>query len=142
MTNASDPLTESVAEPTARPATPRERNRAGRPHGVLRTDGGQPDDEVAQPESGQGSSTAEETGADGDDGSRDLSTTLEWAGLLVLGLLAVIATFRFYLAASTAIGRLVSSEYEPLFQAGFNLVILLLAITGISLLARRLVLER
>lgn len=142
MTDASDPLTESVAEPTARPATPSERNQAGHPLGVYRADGGQPDDEVAQPEPDQGSTTAEETGEGDDDGSRDLSTTLEWAGLLVLGLLAVIATFRFYLAASTAIGRLVSAEYEPLFQAGFNLVVLLLAITGISLLARRLVLER
>ncbi|MDX1744454.1 MAG: hypothetical protein R3324_00835 [Halobacteriales archaeon] len=74
--------------------------------------------------------------------SRDLTTTLEWAGVVILGLLAVIATFRFYNAASRAIGRLVSPEYEPLFQAGFNLVILLLAVAGISVLTRRLVFDR
>lgn len=116
----------ATARRSERPLTP-----------ALRTDGGQPADvDDPDPEEAEPDEPAAE------DDSRDLSSSLEWAALLVLGLLAVIATFRFYLAASTAIGRLVSSEYEPLFQAGFNLVILLLAITGISLLTRRLVLGR
>lgn len=137
MTEAPDTHPEPTDAPPARTAAATVRRSGRRPTTALRTDGGQSaeatDDDPAEADSDDSLT---------EDDSRDLSTTLEWAGLLVLGLLAVIATFRFYLAASTAIGRLVSPEYEPLFQAGFNLVVLLLAITGISLLARRLVLDR
>lgn len=105
----------------------------------LRTDGGE---RPAEDDNGTTSPSDPDLQDNADSaGSRDLSTSLEWAALLILGLLAVIATFRFYLAASTAIGRLVTPEYEPLFQAGFNLVVLLLAITGISILLRRTILD-
>lgn len=98
---------------------------------------------ITETEPADEAATAEqsaETAADDDD-SRRLTRYLEWAGLAVLSLLAVVATLRFYLSASTAIGRLVNPQYEPLFQAGFNLVVLLLAVTGISLLVRRIVID-
>lgn len=95
----------------------------------------EPTDDTDASETVSEQATAEEND------SRSLTRYLEWAALAVLSLLAVIATLRFYLSASTAIGRLVSPQYEPMFQAGFNLVILLLAVTGISLLVRRIVIE-
>lgn len=67
-----------------------------------------------------------------------LATYVEWGVLLVLALLSAIATLQFYSNVSRAIDIWVAREYVPLFQAGFNLIILLAAIVGISLLVRRL----
>ena len=49
-----------------------------------------------------------------------------------------IASLQFYSNVSQAIDIWVAREYVPLFQPGFNLIILLAAIVGISLLVRRL----
>ena len=54
-----------------------------------------------------------------------------------LGLIALIAVFQFYFAASRAISIWISPDFEPLFQAAFNLITLLLAATGIIIFARR-----
>jgi uncharacterized membrane protein (DUF106 family) len=63
---------------------------------------------------------------------------LMWAAVALLSLLAVVATFRVYTSASTAIARFVAPDFQPLFQAAFNLAVLLLAVAGITGLLRRL----
>lgn len=69
---------------------------------------------------------------------RDLVTYVEYAAFAILCLLALVATFRFYFAASTVIDVWFSSDFVPVFQAVFNLVILVASAIGISLLVRRL----
>ncbi|MDY6817438.1 MAG: hypothetical protein SVG88_02160 [Halobacteriales archaeon] len=63
---------------------------------------------------------------------------LEWAGLALLFILATLAMFRFYTSAGRTIDVFVADRYESLFQAAFNLVVLLVAVTGISVLIRRM----
>lgn len=63
---------------------------------------------------------------------------LMWAAVALLAVLAVVATFRVYTSASAAIARFVAYEYQALFQAGFNLAVLLLALAGITRLLRAL----
>ena len=63
---------------------------------------------------------------------------LMWTAVALLALLAVVATFRVYTNASTAIARFVAPDFQPLFQAAFNLAVLLLAVAGITGLLRRL----
>lgn len=63
---------------------------------------------------------------------------LMWVAVALLALLAVGATFQIYTNASTAIARFVGPDFRPLFQAAFNLVVLLLAVAGITRLLRRL----
>lgn len=63
---------------------------------------------------------------------------LMWTALALLAILAVVATFRVYTSTSTAIGRFVAPEFRPLFQAAFNLVVLLLSVAGITTLLREL----
>ena len=63
---------------------------------------------------------------------------LEWAAFLLLGLLAVISTVQLYTNTSRAISEFVAPGYVAVFQAGFNLVVLLLALAGIVVLVRRL----
>jgi len=72
-----------------------------------------------------------------DDGS-SLVGYVEWAAFVILCLLALVATFRFYFAASTAIEIWFNRDFVPIFQAVFNLVVLLACGIGISLLVRRL----
>lgn len=63
---------------------------------------------------------------------------LYWATLAALALLAVVALLQFYLSASRAISIWVTREYRPLFQAAFNLAVLLVTGVGISLVVRQL----
>jgi len=70
--------------------------------------------------------------------NRDAVTYLYWAALAMLGLLAAIALVQFYLSASRAVSVWVNREYRPVFQAMFNLVVLLGAGVGVSLVLRRL----
>lgn len=58
--------------------------------------------------------------------------------LVLLALLALVATLQFYLTTQTAISRWVAHEYRPLFLAAFNLVVLLASGIGITLVLRRL----
>jgi uncharacterized membrane protein len=55
-----------------------------------------------------------------------------------LALLALLATVRFYFAVSTTIDRWVAREHRSLFQAAFNLVVLLVAAIGISWEVRKM----
>lgn len=70
--------------------------------------------------------------------SRDITASLYWAALAGLVLLAAVTALQFYLSGSRAIGIWVSAEYEPLFQAAFNLVLLLASGIGISRVVARL----
>jgi hypothetical protein len=66
------------------------------------------------------------------DDSADLVRYARYALLAGLTLLALVATFRFYFAVSNTIDSWVAREYRSLFQAAFNLVVLLVAAVGIS----------
>jgi len=61
----------------------------------------------------------------------DIERKLRYFAIAALALLALIALFQFYTAASATINRLIAREYQPLFQALFNLTILLLSGAGI-----------
>ncbi|WP_049980760.1 hypothetical protein [Halolamina rubra] len=74
---------------------------------------------------------------EGDEG-RDLRRTLNYVLLAGLSLLALIATLQLYLNVSSAINQWISHEYRSLFQAAFNLVVLLLVGTGMVWQVRRL----
>ncbi|SEO27774.1 hypothetical protein SAMN04487948_101484 [Halogranum amylolyticum] len=70
--------------------------------------------------------------------SRDVRTYVNYAILAGLCLLALVAALQFYLSTSRAIDIWVTREYRSLFQAVFNLVVLLVVSAGISLQLRRL----
>ena len=55
----------------------------------------------------------------------------------LLAMLALIATVQLYTNTSAAIAQWLSPAYVPVFQAAFNLVVLLLALAGLAVLARR-----
>ena len=63
--------------------------------------------------------------------SGDIERTLRYAVVAGLALLALIATLRFYFAAGATINTWVAREYRSLFQALFNLTILLISGAGI-----------
>ncbi|KAB1193657.1 hypothetical protein GJR96_09480 [Haloferax sp. MBLA0076] len=63
---------------------------------------------------------------------------LDYAVLIGLLLLALIAALQFYLNASQTISTWVTPEFRAPFQAAFNLVLLLAAALGISVQIRRL----
>lgn len=71
-------------------------------------------------------------------GGRDVREYLLKGSLVMLAVLGVVATLQFYVHAQTAIGRLVASDYRPLFLAVFNLVVLLAVGIGIAQVVRRL----
>lgn len=68
----------------------------------------------------------------------DLRRTLNYALLGGLSLLALIATIQLYLNVSSAINQWVTYEYRSLFQAAFNLTVLLLVGSAMVWQVRRL----
>lgn len=76
------------------------------------------------------------------DDSRTSGERLAWVvqigALVVLCLLALLATFRFYFAASQAIEVWISDDFVSVFQAAFNLLVLIASVYGVSMLVRRL----
>ncbi|MFC7138250.1 hypothetical protein ACFQMA_23630 [Halosimplex aquaticum] len=76
--------------------------------------------------------------ATGEPEGRDLLAYVEWAAFGILCLLALVATFRFYFAASEAIRVWFSADFVPVFQAVFNLLVLVASALGISVLVRRI----
>jgi len=68
----------------------------------------------------------------------DIERKLRYFVVAGLALLALIALLRFYFAASATVDSLIAPEYQSLFQALFNLTILLLAGAGILWQAREL----
>lgn len=57
---------------------------------------------------------------------------LNYAVLGGLVLLGFVAAVQFYLHAGAAIDRWVAREYRSVFQAGFNLAVLLVAAAGVT----------
>lgn len=90
-----------------------------------------------------------DTTTDGSDASENTEETTtndrgrvrqyaNYAVLLVLGLLAFVAVIQLYLSVSNVIRTWIEPEYRSLFQAAFNLIVLLAAGLGISYQLRRL----
>lgn len=77
-------------------------------------------------------------GAPGGLDSANLTRNLQWGGLLVLVVAALVTTVRFYTSTTRAIQVWVGPGFQPLFMAAFNLAVLSFSVAGISLLARRL----
>ncbi|WP_435115090.1 hypothetical protein [Halolamina sp. C58] len=72
------------------------------------------------------------------DEGRDLRRTLNYVLLAGLSLVALIATLQLYFNVSSAINQWISHEYRSLFQAAFNLVVLLLVGSGMVWQVRRI----
>jgi len=124
----------------------REPDPADQPSAAGRSDGGTADPAAAGGASG---TPPGETAADGSPGdesssgdSRSSGERLAWlvqiGALVVLCLLALLATFRFYFAASQAIQVWISDDFVSVFQAAFNLLVLIASVYGVSVLVRRL----
>ena len=108
-------------------------------HGdTLSADGGTADATAAETDAAE--STAAEPGAGSED--RTTGERLAWVvqvgALVALSLVALLATFRFYFAASEAITVWIADDYVSVFQAAFNLLVLVVCLYGVSLLVRRL----
>jgi len=86
------------------------------------------------PDGSDASENTEETTTNG----RNVRKYANYAVLLVLGLLAFVAVIQLYLSVSNVIRTWIEPEYRSLFQAAFNLVVLLAAGLGISYQLRRL----
>lgn len=63
---------------------------------------------------------------------------LTWGALGIACVVAIGALHQFYFNAAAAIETFVATEYESLFLAGFNLIVLFVAGVVISLLVREL----
>jgi hypothetical protein len=68
----------------------------------------------------------------------DATTYLYWGAFATLLLLALFATLQFYTSASRAISIWVADDFVPVFQAAFNLAVVLACGVGLSLLVRRM----
>jgi uncharacterized membrane protein len=87
------------------------------------------------PDGNDASETTDEATTDGRGRARQYAN---YAVLLILGVLAFVAVIQLYLSASNVIRTWIEPEYRSLFQAAFNLVVLLVAGLGISYQLRRL----
>lgn len=80
-----------------------------------------------------------ETDGDGTElAGRDATTYLYWGAFATLLVLALLATVQFYTSTSRAIRIWVASDFVPVFQAAFNLAVVLGCAVGLSVLVRRL----
>lgn len=99
------------------------------------------DDAASAPETesdgGRDASRPADAGRTGDDGRAVRDLILRGA-LVVLGFVAVVALFQFYTSTVAVINEWVGREYRALFRAAFNLVVLLAAGIGISVVVREL----
>lgn len=69
---------------------------------------------------------------------RDFKDLFLKAALGFFAILIVVATIGLYTSSTAVINTWISREYQPIFQAMFNLIVLLTAGIGISIVARRL----
>ncbi|MBV0903127.1 hypothetical protein [Haloarcula salina] len=97
------------------------------------------DTESSDPAGQHAERAAAEDATDESEGGRSIAVFAQWAAFAILVLVALIATLQFYFSASAAIDTFVTSRYRPLFNAAFNLVVLLGCGIGLSVLVRRLV---
>ncbi len=68
---------------------------------------------------------------------RSLRTYLLWGGLLVLGVLAVVATAGLYSSLSSVIDVWIGDRFRPIARAVLNFGVLCVAAAGIAVLLRR-----
>jgi len=69
---------------------------------------------------------------------RDPRELIYWAGLLTCGLLALVALVSLYTSVLDVIRTWVDPEYRSLFRSAFSLVVLVVAVVGVSLTVREL----
>jgi hypothetical protein len=96
------------------------------------------DETAAEPASDETAADAESEGSPDGESSNRVTQSLLKVGMVVLILLALVATFRFYFAASNAISIWFSSDFVPIFQAAFNLLLLLASVAGLAVIVRRI----
>ncbi|MFY4813175.1 hypothetical protein [Haloarcula argentinensis] len=82
--------------------------------------------------------TGDAVGETDDDSGPAIAIYAQWAVFAILTLVALIATLQFYFSASSAIDTFVTDRYRPLFNAAFNLAVVLACGLGLSVLVRRL----
>lgn len=92
-------------------------------------DGGEPESAIA--DGGESEPAVVDTGDAPLDPDR-IRRYLNYAVLGGLVLLGFVAAVQFYLHAGSAIDRWVAREYRSVFQAGFNLAVLLVAAAGVT----------
>jgi hypothetical protein len=81
-------------------------------------------------------------GGGGPLGVTDLHSAVLWGALALLALLSAYSLFQFYAFSSAAIDEWVGDGYRELFQAGFNLAVLLASAAGVAVVVRRLAAKR
>ena len=68
---------------------------------------------------------------------RDLRRYLQVGSLVLASLFALVAAVGFYTSTRRAIDIWVARQYQPAFDAGFNLVVLLAMLAVVAALLRR-----
>lgn len=96
------------------------------------SDDGTDDRASGEASAGNGRASADDGGVAADVDAERVGRYLNYLLIGGLTLFAVVAAVQFYLNASAAIGRWVAPAYRSLFQAVFNLAVLLVAVAGIS----------
>lgn len=81
---------------------------------------------------------ADDRSDDGYLGSRPPSDYLWYTALVVLAVLAVVATFQLYGSTGAIINTFVADRFQPVFNAFRDLAVLLLTVAGIVFVLRRL----
>lgn len=81
---------------------------------------------------------AERDDATGRVAPEDLVQYLEYAALAGFALFALVGAVGLYTSLGRVIGVWVAGEFQPVFRAGLNLLVLLIAVAGLSTVVRRL----
>ncbi|WP_435097425.1 hypothetical protein [Halarchaeum sp. P4] len=68
--------------------------------------------------------------------ARSLLRVARWVGIGIASLLALVAAVNLYTTVGTLISVWVGARYQPLFRAGFDVVVLLVAAAVVVRLAR------
>lgn len=68
----------------------------------------------------------------------EVARYLHWAALAGLAVFGLVAAISLYTSFGRIIDVWVAPEFQPVFRAAFNLLVLLLVGAGISLVLRRL----
>lgn len=77
-------------------------------------------------------------GQQDDETGRRMVQYLYWGAFGLLFLFGAFAAFGFYRSIMRVIDIWVSTDFDPLFSAAFNLVVVLVSVLGLSVLVRRL----
>lgn len=80
-------------------------------------------DDVREEDDGETEPSSRATGRFG----RNVDRYVLWGALLLSGLLGTVAAFNLYFQVGSVINVWIAGRYQPIFQAGFNLVVLLVA---------------